>query len=99
MNQTAFNFSPEQVKAINNDFKSLDTFKDKLSYAIIKRNQDRFAKICGFTTNDPITNSELELYEELNKEPEDDMEAQRLITLGDMFARVIQTSNIYEVAA
>lgn len=99
MNKTAFNFSKEQVKAINKDFKSLDTFQEKLSYAIIKRNQDRFAKLCGFTTNDPITNSELELYEELNKEPEDDMEAKRLITLGDMFARVLKTSNIYEVAA
>jgi hypothetical protein len=99
MNKPAFNFSKAQVKAINKELKSLDTFQEKLSYAIIKRNQDRFAKLCGFTTNDSITNSELELYEELNKEPEDDMEAQRLTTLGEMFARVLKTNSTYEVAA
>lgn len=99
MNKIAFNFSKEQIKSINNDFKGLDTFQEKLSYAIIKRNQDRFAKLCGFTTNDTISNAELELYEEFNKEPEDDMEAERLITLRDMFAKTLLTSSNYEVAS
>ena len=98
MNKTAFNFSKEQVKEINNEFKGLYTFQEKLSYAIIKRNQDRFEQLCGFTTNDPISNAELELYEEFNKEPEDDKEAERLITLRDLFAKTLLTSTNYEIS-
>lgn len=91
-----FIFTPSQAIEINKDLESLDDRNDQMNYSIFRNNQERYKKLTGLTlsSHEAITEAELEYFEEMNKEPEDDIKSDRCLTLTQLFIRTLQDNHV-----
>ncbi|VTU34531.1 hypothetical protein [Variovorax sp. RA8] len=96
MNIQTFIFTASQAIEINKDLESLDDRNDQMNYSIFRNNQERYKKLTGLTlsSHEAITEAELEYFEEMNKEPEEEISTGRFAMLNQLFIRTLQNNHV-----
>lgn len=100
MNKQAIIFSPAQIIELNKELKTVGDWKEQLSYTIFRNNQERFKRLCGFSvaSHEVITEAELEYFEEMNNEPDEEISNERFSMLNQLFIRTLQSTDNHVAA-
>lgn len=95
MNIQTFIFTSEQATQLNTELKTVGDWKEQLDYTIFRNNQERYKKLTGLALSghEVITEAELEYFEEMNNEPDEQISNERFSMLNQLFIRTLQSTD------